>query len=363
MSGRELEYVRQAFESNFIAPVGPQLTQFEKLFCELTGFAACVAVSSGTAAMHLALRNLGVGPGDVVLASTLTFIGSVSPIVYQGANAVFVDSCPRSWNMDPQLLEQEIERLDREGIRPAAVVPTELYGQCCDVDAISRICDRHQIPLVIDSAESLGGNYGDQHAGHGGQAAIFSFNGNKILTTSGGGVLASNDPEFVARCRYFATQARQPVKHYEHEDVGYNYRMSNVVAAIGIGQLEVLDERVRRKREIAEIYQQRLASQAGLRLMPEADYGKCTRWLTVVTVAAEEFGVAPAEIIEHLEMKNIEARPVWKPMHQQPAFATSRRVGGAVAERLFATGICLPSGTAMRDEQVHEICDLILSMR
>ena len=250
MSGAELEYVKQAFESNYIAPLGPQLNQFEELFRELSGFKHCLAVSNGTSAIHLALRSLGVQAGDHVLASTLTFVGSVSPVTYQQAEIVFIDSDEQTWNMDPNILEDELKRMDAAGKLPKAVLPTELYGQACDLDAIVQICDRYQIPVVCDSAESLGATYRDGSVGKSARAATFSFNGNKIITTSSGGMLASDDSGLIENCRYLATQARQPVRHYEHHDIGYNYRMSNVLAAIGIGQLEALSSRVDRKREV-----------------------------------------------------------------------------------------------------------------
>lgn len=360
MSGNEVDYVLQAFNSNYVAPAGPQLNQFEATFRELTGFRHCVAVASGTAAMHLALRSLNVGPGDVVLASTLTFIGSVSPITYQGAEIVFVDSDRSSWNMDPTLLAEEIDRLVAANKKPKAVIPTELYGQPCDLDEILAICRKHEIEVICDSAESLGAEYHGRSAGKESRAAIFSFNGNKIITTSGGGMLASDDEDLIDHCRYLSTQARQPCTHYEHTEVGFNYRMSNIVAAIGIGQLEVLNDRVSRKREIFDIYQSRLAELPGVEFMPECEFGKSTRWLTVATIDASELGKSHLDIIQHLESINIESRPVWKPMHLQPAFDSCRVVGGQVAESLFATGICLPSGTAMSDNRVHQVCDEVL---
>ena len=363
MSGNELEYVRQAFESNYIAPVGPQLNQFEERFLELSGFKHCVAVSNGTSAIHLALCSLGVGPGDIVLGSTLTFIGSVAPVSYTGAELVFIDSDRETWNMDPDLLEQEISSLLKAGKKPAAVLPTELYGQACDLDRIVEICQPHDIPVVCDSAESLGAQYRGAPVGRAARAATFSFNGNKIITTSGGGMLASDDQELIDHARYLATQARQPVLHYEHHDIGYNYRMSNVLAAIGIGQLEVLADRVNAKRNIFAQYQQHLADLPGISFMPEADYGRCNRWLTVMLVDEDEFGVSHLDIIEALESENIESRPVWKPLHLQKAFADCRCVGGEVAESLFQKGICLPSGTVMTEADIKRISDTIAAVR
>lgn len=362
MSGREIEYVKQAFESNYIAPVGPQLNQFEKTFRDITGFKHCVAVSSGTAGLHLALRCLGVGPGDIVLGSTLTFIGSVAAVKYVGAELVFIDSDKTSWNLNPNLLAEEIERLISIGQKPAAVLPTELYGQPCDMDQIIAICEPHDIPVVCDSAESLGATYRDLPTGRKAKIAVSSFNGNKIITTSGGGMVASDDQELVNQCRYLATQARQPVLHYEHNDVGYNYRMSNVVAAIGIGQLEVLADRVDKKRQIASWYSERFANIDGLDLMPETDYGRSTRWLTVATLDPSRLTHRPLDLVAALEVENIESRPVWKPLHAQKAFSDCRCVGGDVSMELYERGICLPSGTIMNRADVDRVCDTIDSL-
>lgn len=359
MSGMELEYVKQAFESNYIAPIGPQLNQFEEKFREITGFKHCVAVSSGTAGIHLALRAAGVSAGDVVLGSTLTFIGSVAAVKYQNAELVFIDSEPDSWNMDPNLLGEEIDRLIAAGKKPAAVLPTELYGQPCDMDRILAVCQPHDIPVICDSAESLGASYKGQPTGRKANVAISSFNGNKIITTSGGGMVASDDKDLIDRCRYLATQARQPVLHYEHSEVGYNYRMSNVVAAIGIGQLEVLADRVNQKRQIAEWYRQQLEQVDGLKLMPEADFARATRWLTVFTIDPAKLKTRPLEIVAALEANNIESRPVWKPLHVQKAFADCRSVGGDVAMDLYENGICLPCGTLMTEDDVSRVCDII----
>ena len=362
MAGTELEYVRQAFESNYIAPVGPQLNQFEQTFLDITGFKYCVAVVNGTAAIHLLLRSLGIGLGDIVLGSTLTFIGSVAPVKYLNAELVFIDSDRETWNMDPNILEGEIKSLMKAGKKPAAVLPTELYGQACDLDAIVEICEPHGIPVICDSAESLGASYKGKPVGRAARAASFSFNGNKILTTSGGGMIGSDDKELVDHCRYLATQARQPVLHYDHHDIGYNYRMSNVLAAIGIGQLEVLKERVGQKRAIAEMYQNFLADVPGISLMPEANYGTCNRWLTTIQVDSKEFGAEPLDIINALEAENIESRPVWNPLHLHKAFADCRCVGGAVAESLYNKGVCLPSGTIMTEEDIKRITDTIASV-
>ena len=352
-------YIEQAFASNFIAPVGPQLNQFEERFCELTGFSAAVAVSSGTAAMHLALRELGVGKGDMVLASTLTFIGSVSPVSFLGAETVFIDSDRETWNMDPALLEEEITSMEKEGRLPKAVIPTDLYGQSCDIDSILAVCEPRSVPVVIDSAEALGATYRGRSAGYGSKAAVFSFNGNKIITTSGGGLLASDDADLIARARHLSTQARVPVAHFEHEEIGYNYRMSNILAAIGLGQLDVLAERVKRKREIFQRYSELLSALPGITMMPEADYGEANRWLTVVLIDSGQFGVDREVVRLALEQFNIESRPMWKPMHSQPVYRDCKVVGGGVAEDLFEKGLCLPSGTGLIDSDLERIVEII----
>jgi dTDP-4-amino-4,6-dideoxygalactose transaminase len=380
MGGKELGYIKQAFESNYIAPLGPMVDAFESAFAQKTGIAHAVALSSGTAAMHLALRNLGVGPGDEVFASTLTFIGSVSPVVFQGARPVFIDADAQTWNMDPALLEEELYRCRRFGRLPKAVVPTDLYGQCVDVEKVVRICKPYGIPVVVDAAESLGSTQNGRHAGGGAHAAIYSFNGNKIITTSGGGMLASDDRGFIERARFLSQQARDPSAHYEHSQIGYNYRMSNVVAAIGLAQLECLDQRVRRKRDIFNHYSDALADLPGIQLMPEAPHGRANRWLTVILVEPEIFGADSGAIRLALEAQNIESRPVWKPMHLQPVFIADvdyqmiqaghlregrypvRAVGGQVSERLFEKGLCLPSGSAMTEADLARVTGTIRSL-
>jgi len=355
MGGGELDYVRAAFESNYIAPLGPQLNAFEERFRELSGFAHCVAVASGTAAMHLALRGVGVGEGDVVLASTLTFIGSVSPVTFLGAELVFIDSEECSWNIDPDLVESEIRHQQSLGRRVGAVVPTDLYGQPCDYERLRDICDRHGVPLVADCAESLGAMCGGVGVGRSAKAAVYSFNGNKIITTSGGGMLATDDETLAVKARHWATQAREEFSHFEHEEIGYNYRMSNVVAAIGLGQLDVLGTRVKRKREIFDWYLEWLADLSGVSLMPYDVYGKGNAWLTVVLLDPKVVGMSPEEVRLGMEEDNVETRPMWKPMHMQPVFAGSRVVGGSVSEELFSQGLCLPSGTAMSETDLERV--------
>ena len=365
----EQKFVRQAFESNYIAPAGPEIEAFEQEFCEYTGIRYCVALSSGTAAMHLALKELGVGPGDEVIGSTLTFVGSISPVIFLGASLVVIDCDRTSWNMDPDLLNQELKKARARGKLPKAVVPTDLYGQCADYDRIFSICDSFDIPVVVDAAEAMGTRYGRQglvHAGKGASAAVFSFNGNKIITTSGGGMLASDDKGLIDRARFLSQQAREPFPHYEHTELGFNYRMSNVLAGIGRGQLRVLEDRVKRKREIFNFYVKALGDVPGVEFMPEAPYGRCNRWLSVILISSKLFGADRETVRLALETENIESRPVWKPMHMQPVFQKKypcRVVEGRVSEDLFERGLCLPSGTAMTDTDLERIASVIRGYR
>jgi dTDP-4-amino-4,6-dideoxygalactose transaminase len=377
MSGEELKFVHSAFASNYIAPLGPQVDAFEQEFAEKVGIPYTVALSSGTAAMHLALRSLEVGPGDLVIASTLTFIGSVSPIIFQGASPVFVDADRSTWNIDPILLANELKYCESKRRLPKAVIPTDLYGQCADYDEIQKICDSYNIPIIFDAAESLGAIYKGRCAGCAGRASIYSFNGNKIITTSGGGMLASEDKQLIDHARWLSQQARESLPHYEHMEIGYNYRMSNILAAIGRGQLMVLDERVKRKREIFNYYYKTLEGVQGIEFMPEAIYGKSNRWLTVILIKPEEFDADNESVRLALEAENIESRPIWKPMHMQPVFNVEgqstnlnstrrmksykiRKVGGEVAEDLFSRGLCLPSGTAMTEADLDRVVSTIL---
>ena len=361
MSGYEQRYIDEAFESNYIAPLGPQVDAFEREFAEIVGISHAVALSSGTAAMHLALHQLGIKSGDKVLASNLTFIGSVSPIIFLGGVPVFIDSAYETWNMDTDLLAEQLKLCDRKGQLPKAVIPTDIYGQCVDMDRISQICAQYEIPIIVDAAESLGSLYKGRSAGSGARAAVFSFNGNKIVTTSGGGMLVSDDPDMIEHARFLSQQARDPAPHYEHSMIGFNYRMSNILAAIGRGQLKVLDERVAAKRLLFKKYRTALGHVPGIEFMPEAEYGRSNRWLTVILITPEQFGAERETVRLALEAENIEARPVWKPMHMQPAFAGTRCCGGKVAEDLFRRGLCLPSGTAMNDEDIDRIISVILS--
>jgi len=354
-----MHFIQEAFASNYIAPLGPQVDGFEKDFCERTGISHAVALSSGTAAMHLALEVGGVKREDLVIASTLTFVGGVSPVIFQGAIPVFLDSDKISWNMDPNLLKEELEVCRRQGYVPKAVIPTDLYGQCADMDRILAICKPYEIPVITDAAEALGAQYNGRHAGKGADAAVFSFNGNKIITTSGGGMLASDNKTMIDRARFLSQQARDPAPHYEHSELGYNYRMSNVLAAIGRGQLGVLDERIGRKRDIFTNYQQALGDLPGIEFMPEASYGKCTRWLTVILITPKEFGTDRETVRLALEAENIESRPVWKPMHLQPVFKKYRIRGGSISEDLFNRGLCLPSGTSLTENDLERIAEII----
>lgn len=349
----------EVFTSNYIAPVGPMLDRFEAAMSEITGFRHCAAVTSGTAALQLALRCLDVGPGDTVIAADLTFIGGISPIVMLGAEPVFIDAAASSWTMDPQLLAEAVTAMARRGRLPKAVIPCDLYGQAADHDALLAVLEPFGIPLVSDSAEAMGARYKGRHAGKGAAMAIYSFNGNKIITTGGGGILATDNAAWIERARYLAQQARQPVPHYEHLELGYNYRLSNVLAAIGVGQLELLARRVERRRDVFATYQRLLGDLPGVAFMPEASYGVANRWLTCITIDAETFGADREQVRRALAAAAIEARPIWKPMHLQPVFQGMRCFGGAVGERLFRDGLCLPSGSELDDDDLARIALIV----
>lgn len=359
LGDRELDLVRDAFASNWIAPLGPHVDAFEQEFCTTVGCRHAVALSSGTAALHLALRWLKLQPGDEVICSTLTFSASVNPILYERATPVFIDSEPGSWNMDPIRLAEAVEDGIKRGRKPRAVIVVHLYGQSADIDPIATTCARHEIPLIEDAAEALGASYKGRAPGGFGMAGIFSFNGNKIITTSGGGMLVSSDGELIKKARYWATQARDPAPHYEHSEVGYNYRMSNVLAAIGRGQLSVLPQRVEARRRNFECYRQELGGLPGIAFMPEAEYGRGTRWLTCITIDPEQAGTDREKIRLALATANIEARPVWKPMHLQPIFAGAECYGGVVSEGLFDRGLCLPSGSSLTDADRNRVIDTV----
>ncbi len=359
MSGEELILIQQAFADNWIAPAGPHLSAFEQEFCEYIGAKYAVALSSGTAAIHLALLIMGIQPRDEVFVSTLTFAGSVNPIIYMGAKPVFIDSEPLSWNMDPSILETALRTRAQKGSLPKAVIPVHLYGQSADMDRIMAICDEYGVPVIEDAAEAIGTLYHNRRPGTMGKLGAFSFNGNKIITTSGGGMLASDDKSLIDHARKLSSQSREPVPHYEHVEIGYNYRMSNVLAAIGLGQLIAIEKRVQRKREIYDYYRTHLSKVPGLTFVDEMPYGRHTRWLTVILVDAKQFGADREQIRLKLEEHNIESRPLWKPMHLQPVFKDYESIGGQVAESLFDRGLCLPSGTALTDEQLSQIVSIV----
>ncbi len=415
MCGQERARVEEAFASNYVAPCGPMVDRFEREFCAAVGLPHACALSSCTAALDLLCHELGVARGDTVFCSDLTFVASIAPAVQRGAEPVFIDAEPGSWTMDVALLREALADAAKAGRLPKAVVAVDLYGQCCDYDGIEAACAAHGVPLIVDSAEALGALYGRsnvqkcesskagesisgqsalavgspyaqdsyqdnfrtlelsnarptplRHAGDAGWAAVYSFNGNKIITTSGGGMLASRENGVVERARKRSQQAREAAAWYEHAELGYNYRMSNIVAAIGVGQLSALERIVDKKRQIFGWYRDRLSHVGGVGLMPEAPYGRCTRWLTVAELEAggrrSEVG-GPSERVERvrlaLEAENIEARPVWKPMHLQPVFRGAKVYGGRVSERTFANGLCLPSGAGLEEDVVARVCGLV----
>jgi len=359
MSGREEEYVAEAFRSNWIAPLGPMVDAFEREVCDYIGGGYATALMSGTAALHLALLLLGVKPGDEVLCATLTFSASANAIMYTGAVPAFIDCERKTWTIDPDLLEVELSACAKRGRKPRAVMAVDLYGQCADYRRIEDICRRYEVPMIEDAAEALGATCSGKKAGCFGQMAVFSFNGNKIITTSGGGMLVSSDGELIRKARFLASQARDPAPHYEHTTIGYNYRMSNILAAVGRGQLKVLNERVAARRQNFELYRKALGGLPGVGFMPEAAYGRSNRWLTCITVEPEEFGASREDIRLALEEENIEARPVWKPMHLQPVFAMCRKRGGDTAAEIFANGLCLPSGSNLREEDINRVYAIV----
>lgn len=359
----EHTYVADAFASNWVAPLGPHVDAFEHEFAEAVGAPHAVALSSGTAALHLALLEAGVRPADEVVVSTLTFAATAFAVRYVGARPLFVDADPSSWNMDPGLLAEALDLRARRGAVPRAVILVHLYGQCADTDAVKSACNRHGVALIEDAAEALGARYKGRAPGSDGQSGIFSFNGNKIITTSGGGMLVTGDAGLATHVRKLATQAREPAPHYEHTEIGYNYRMSNVLAAIGRGQLTMLADRVAARRRIFQRYTEALGDLPGIRFMPEATFGSVaslsTRWLTCLTIDPPGFGATREDVRLALEAENIESRPIWKPMHLQPVFADAPRVGGSFSEAAFRDGLCLPSGSAMLDADVVRVAELV----
>lgn len=362
MTGREMTYIQDAFDSNWIAPLGPHVDAFEKEVAAYAGVKGALALSSGTAAMHLGLKLLDVGPGDVVFCSSLTFSASANPILYQGATPVFIDADRETWNMSPKALRRAFEDADRNGRLPKAVVVVDLYGQSADYDPILELCDSYGVPMLEDAAEALGATYKGKKCGTLGKLGVFSYNGNKIITTSGGGMLVSDDLALLAKARFWATQARDPAPHYQHSEIGYNYRMSNLLAAVGRAQLEVIEDRVAARRRVFETYRNALGEIPGVSFMPEAPFGRANRWLTVMLVDPQT-GVTPADIMKALQEENIESRPVWKPMHLQPVFEEyayfAHEEGSSVSDDLFANGICLPSGSSLTEEELGSISTLI----
>jgi dTDP-4-amino-4,6-dideoxygalactose transaminase len=359
LGGGELELVEDAFRSNWIAPLGPHVDAFERELAAVAGVAHAAATSSGTAALHLALLVAGVERGDEVWCSDLTFAASANAAVYAGATPVFVDADAATWTLDPDLVAEGLAEAARRGRLPKALIAVDLYGQCCDYERLEAACGEHGVVLIEDAAEAIGATYRGRPAGGFGRFGVFSFNGNKIITTSGGGALVSDDAEAVARVRKLSTQAREPAPHYEHREVGYNYRLSNLLAAVGRGQLAVLGERVAARRRNFARYRELLGGLPGLGFMPEAAYGRGNRWLTVLTLDPQAFGADREAVRLALEAEDVEARPVWKPMHLQPVFADCRCLGGAVSEHLFDRGLCLPSGSAMTDGDLERVAGLV----
>ncbi|SCZ81390.1 DegT/DnrJ/EryC1/StrS family aminotransferase [Acidaminobacter hydrogenoformans] len=351
--GYEMQYIQEAFDTNWVAPLGPNVNEFEKELAAKVGSKHAAAMTSGTGAIHLALKSAGVGEGDVVLCPTLTFSATANPIIYQNATPVFIDSDYESWNMDPKALEAAFEKY---GDKVKAVLVVHLYGLSADMDKIMEICSKYDVTVIEDAAESLGAYYKGKHTGTFGEFGVFSFNGNKIITTSGGGMLVSDDEEKIKKVRFWSTQSRDAARHYQHSELGFNYRMSNVVAGIGRGQLKVLDQRVAKKKYIFDFYKRELGQLDGVEFMPINDWNEPNYWLSVMTLKGS---VRSLDVMEALEKENIESRPVWKPMHMQPFFAKYDYVGGDVSEKLFENGICLPSDTKMTDEDLERICGII----
>ncbi|MEK3738275.1 MULTISPECIES: DegT/DnrJ/EryC1/StrS family aminotransferase [Paenibacillus] len=359
MSGNEMKYIQEAFDTNWIAPLGTNVDKFEEELCEYVGVEHGLALSSGTAGIHLALKYFGVGPRDYVFCSDLTFAGSCNPILYQYANPVFIDSEPETWNMSPIALEEAFEWAKKENKMPKAVIIVDLYGQSADYDLLIPICEQYGVPVIEDAAEALGATYKGKKCGSFGHIGIFSFNGNKIITTSGGGMVVSNDEDAIKKMRFWATQSKETSRHYEHKEIGYNYRMSNICAGIGRGQLEALDSFIQKRRTINNLYRESL-SDLPLSFMPISNNGKPNHWLSVLNLSSGEL-VTPEDIIVLLEEANIESRPVWKPMHSQPLFKDYPFFSHAnnISGGLFKTGICLPSGSAMTQKHCEQVISII----
>jgi len=350
--GYEMEYVKEAFDTNWIAPLGENVNKFEEELANKVGSKSAAALSSGTAAIHLALKAAGVEAGDIVFCPTLTFSATANPIIYQNATPVFIDSNEETWNMCPKALEEAFKKYPNV----KAVIVVHLYGLSADMDKITELCTKHNVPLIEDAAESLGTYYKGKHTGTFGDYGIFSFNGNKIITTSGGGMLVSNNEEKILKARFWATQSRDQARHYQHSELGFNYRMSNVVAGIGRGQLKVLDQRVEKKREIFAYYKAQLEGLKGIEFMPSNEWDEPNYWLSSMTLNGQ---IRPLDVMEALEKENIESRPVWKPMHMQPFFEKYDYIGNGTAEKLFENGVCLPSDTKMTSADLERVVSII----
>ncbi|MGM8364849.1 DegT/DnrJ/EryC1/StrS family aminotransferase [Virgibacillus sp. W0181] len=363
MCGRELHYIKEAFDTNWVAPVGPNIESFEKEVASHVGISDAVAVNSGTAALHLALSVLNVGKGDAVFCSTLTFVASANPILYQGAEPVFIDSEPETWNMSPLALRKALHIASLEGRLPKAVIVVNLYGQSAKMDELLLICNYYNVPIIEDAAESLGSSYKGKASGTLGTFGVYSFNGNKIITTSGGGMLVSNNIASLNTARFLATQARDPEPYYQHHTIGYNYRMSNLLAGVGRIQLQQLEKRVDTKRMIFRKYYHALGDIDGISFMPELDNTRSNRWLTAIAIDEEKTGVTVGQILTAFKKENIEARHVWKPMHLQPLFKGARYYSHQenihIAEHLFVRGICLPSGSNLSENDQQRVIQCI----
>jgi pyridoxal phosphate-dependent aminotransferase EpsN len=364
MSGMENSYIEEAFKDNWVSPIGPNITAFEEAMAKFIGVKGGVALNSGTASLHLALRAAGVGPGDTVFCSSLTFIASANPIIYLGATPVFIDSEPNSWNISPIALKRALEFADKEGTLPKALVVVNIYGQCADYEEIRCLSDRYGIQIIEDAAESLGATYLGNASGSLGDIGILSFNGNKMITTSGGGMLLSNDVDVLNKARFWSTQAKEPVAYYEHKELGYNYRLSNILAGIGRGQLSVLPQRVEARRKVFDRYVEGLSGIQGIEFMPEMKKGYSSRWLTVMTID-NSHSKTVTQLIQELSRHNIESRQVWKPLHMQPVFKHTafypHSENQDIAKSLFYKGICLPSGSNLTVEEQQRIINAIRS--
>ena len=363
MGGLEQSFVAEAFSTNWIAPLGPHVDAFEHELADYVGVKSAAALSSGTAAIHLALKLVGVKQDDIVFCSSLTFSASANPIIYEHATPVFIDSDETTWNMSPQALGRALKEANQRNRLPKTVIVVNLYGQSADMESICNLCSEYDIPVIEDAAESLGATYKGKHSGTLGKYGIYSFNGNKIITTSGGGMLVSNDEVAIEKARFWATQARDQARHYQHTEIGYNYRMSNVVAGIGRGQMMVLDDRVKARRKVFEQYKNSFEGLPGVAFMPEENYGKSTRWLTALTIDPDAAGITAIDIMDALAAENIESRPVWKPMHLQPVFSDyeyyPKEENESVSDKLFRNGICLPSGSNLTVEDQERVIQVI----